>query len=89
MKAIIVMGTDQEGVIAQFKNSVELIGQVNTLEEAVSHAYLVADSGDVVLFSPACSDYEKFQSTTKTQVNDLERRCAKRDCKRYRKWNKF
>jgi UDP-N-acetylmuramoylalanine--D-glutamate ligase len=61
LKAIIVMGTDQEGVIAQFKNSVELIGQVNTLEEAVSHAYLVADSGDVVLFSPACSDYENFK----------------------------
>lgn len=61
IKAIIVMGSAQENIKEVFSKSVELIGKVNTLEEAVAHAYLAADAGDVVMFSPACSDYENFK----------------------------
>jgi UDP-N-acetylmuramoylalanine--D-glutamate ligase len=33
---------------------------VNTLEEAVGTAYQVAQSGDVVLLSPACASLDMF-----------------------------
>jgi UDP-N-acetylmuramoylalanine--D-glutamate ligase len=34
---------------------------VNTLEEAVEHAYRAAKSGDVVLLSPACASWDMFR----------------------------
>lgn len=61
IKAIIVMGQDKDAVISAFEEKVELIGRVNTMLEAVAHATLTADEGDVVLYSPACSDFDTFK----------------------------
>ena len=61
IKALIIMGSAQEELKQWFAGSIELIGKVNTVEEAVEHAMLVSDPGDVVLFSPACFDYDNFK----------------------------
>jgi UDP-N-acetylmuramoylalanine--D-glutamate ligase len=61
LKAMIIMGGAKDELEARFQGKVELIGKVNTLNEAVSHAMLIANEGDSVLFSPACSDYDSFK----------------------------
>jgi UDP-N-acetylmuramoylalanine--D-glutamate ligase len=61
IKALIVMGNAQENVMRAFENRIDLIGRVNTMNEAVAHAILISNEGDAVLFSPACSDYETFK----------------------------
>ena len=55
------MGGAQEELKKRFESKVELIGTVNTFHEAVSHAMLVSNAGDSVLFSPTCSDYASFK----------------------------
>ena len=62
IKAIIILGTNKGGVEEAFRNRVELIGTVNTIMEAVEHAELISDQGEVVLFSPSCSDFETFKN---------------------------
>ncbi|MEZ4720620.1 MAG: cyanophycin synthetase [Flavobacteriales bacterium] len=61
VRALIIMGTAKEEVKKAFENRIELIGHVNTMNEAVAHAILISNEGDVVLFSPACSDYDNFK----------------------------
>ena len=61
VKALIIVGTAKEQLKKCFENRVELIGTVDTLNEAVAHAMLVSNSGDTVLYSPACSDYDTFK----------------------------
>ncbi|MBT3647372.1 MAG: hypothetical protein HN542_03930 [Flavobacteriales bacterium] len=58
IRAVIIMGTNKDPIQEKLEGRVELVGQVNTMIEAVSHATLIADSGDVVLYSPAFSDFE-------------------------------
>ena len=61
IKALIVMGGAKEELKKQFEGKIDLIGVVSTLNEAVSHAMLISDKGDTVLFSPACSDYDSLK----------------------------
>lgn len=61
VRALIIMGTAKEEMKKAFENRIELIGHVNTMNEAVAHAILISEEGDVVLFSPACSDYDNFK----------------------------
>lgn len=62
VKALIIMGSNQEVLKNTLSGRVELIGRVNTMMEAVEHAQLVADKGEAVLFSPACSDFDTFRN---------------------------
>jgi UDP-N-acetylmuramoylalanine--D-glutamate ligase len=62
VRAMIIMGSNQEALKNVFSERIELIGQVNTMMEAVEHAQLIANEGEVVLFSPACSDYDTFKN---------------------------
>lgn len=62
VKAMIIMGNNQEALRNVFSERIELIGQVNTMMEAVEHAQLIAENGEVVLFSPACSDFDTFKN---------------------------
>ncbi len=58
LKAVIIMGCAKDELEERFRGKVELIGKVNTLNEAVSHAMLITNEGDSVLFSSVCSDYD-------------------------------
>lgn len=55
IRALIVMGTHPEAIVRVFAGRIELIGKVFTMWQAVAHASLVAEPGDTVLFSPACT----------------------------------
>lgn len=55
IRALIVMGTHPEAIVHVFEGRIELIGKVFTMWQAVAHASLVAERGDTVLFSPACT----------------------------------
>lgn len=62
VKAIIVMGSNQKEVETFLLHKTELVGRVNTVMQAVEHAQLISNSGDVVLFSPSCSDFDSFRN---------------------------
>lgn len=62
LKAVIVMGRNAEELAQFIGERIELVGRVNTMIEAVAHAALMAEPGDAVLFSPACSDFEHFRN---------------------------
>ncbi|HAW18792.1 MAG TPA: hypothetical protein DCX14_01295 [Flavobacteriales bacterium] len=61
VKALIVLGEAKDEFVRRFDGRIELVTKVNTLTEAVSHAMIGSDKGDMVLFSPACSDYQNFR----------------------------
>lgn len=60
VRAMIILGSNPQAVHAAFQDKLSLIGRVNTVLEAVQHAALIAEEGDTVLYSPACSDFEQF-----------------------------
>lgn len=59
-KHTIVFGRDA-GKIAQALTGLPLT-QVETLEAAVRQAFGLAQTGDLVLFSPACASFDQFQN---------------------------
>lgn len=48
-------------VIARILEGATAIEEVETLDEAVQHAAGAAQTGDVVLFSPACASFDQFR----------------------------
>ncbi|WP_198266304.1 UDP-N-acetylmuramoyl-L-alanine--D-glutamate ligase [sulfur-oxidizing endosymbiont of Gigantopelta aegis] len=65
IKATVLMGVDAElikisALNAGAKN--DSIYAVETMSEAVSTAVKLADSGDVVLFSPACASFDMYKN---------------------------
>lgn len=62
VKAIICLGDHCDSVTAEFRDRVPNLDRAESIEEAVAISTALADSGDVVLFSPACSGYNLFQN---------------------------
>ena len=60
VKAIVCLGIDNEKIIGAFKNTVDVLVETNSMEEAVKVAYKLADKGDNVLLSPACASFDLF-----------------------------
>lgn len=63
MKHLILLGEAAE----RFKRAAQEAGitrltMVSSMEEAVKTGAALADSGDVVLLSPACSSYDMYHS---------------------------
>lgn len=57
----ILFGEDSEQIATVLTDQCGLI-RVNTLDEAVNHAFEIAEKGDIVLFSPACASFDLFQN---------------------------
>lgn len=62
VKAIICLGVDNEKLMNAFGNMVDIIVETQFMSEAVKIAYKVAESGDNVLLSPACSSFDLFEN---------------------------
>ena len=62
VKAIIFLGKNSNKIISQFNNSVETIIETVNMENAVKSAFRLADAGDTVLLSPACSSFDLFKN---------------------------
>ena len=62
VKAIICLGVDNKKLHQAFKDYVDNIVDVNTMQEAVATSYMLASSGDIVLLSPACASFDLFDN---------------------------
>ncbi|MCO5230021.1 MAG: UDP-N-acetylmuramoyl-L-alanine--D-glutamate ligase [Chitinophagales bacterium] len=62
VKAIICLGKDNDKLHKAFSSEVGYIVDADSAQEAVRLASNIADSGDVVLLSPACASFDLFEN---------------------------
>ena len=62
VKAIICLGKDNSKIIDAFKDSIQIIEEAGSAEEAVRKAYEIGQKGDAVLLSPACASFDLFEN---------------------------
>ncbi|MBB3697983.1 UDP-N-acetylmuramoyl-L-alanine--D-glutamate ligase [Flammeovirga yaeyamensis] len=61
VKSIICLGTDNSKLLAAFGDQKVMI-ETQSMEEAISLATNAADTGEVVLLSPACASFDLFKN---------------------------
>jgi len=61
VKAIVAIGESAGKVEQKFSNTVS-IKKAGTMDEAVATAHSIAQSGDIVLLSPACASFDWFKN---------------------------
>jgi len=61
VKAIVAIGESAGKVEQEFSNTVS-IKKAGTMDEAVATAHSIAQSGDIVLLSPACASFDWFKN---------------------------
>ncbi|MBX3254634.1 MAG: UDP-N-acetylmuramoyl-L-alanine--D-glutamate ligase [Chitinophagaceae bacterium] len=62
VKAIVCMGVDNRKIHEAFGKHVEVMVNTGSAKEAVQAAFHLANKGDVVLLSPACSSFDLFKN---------------------------
>jgi len=62
VKAIVCMGLDNRKIHEAFGKDVEVMVNTTSARDAVHSAFQLADKGDVVLLSPACSSFDLFKN---------------------------
>jgi len=65
VKALIYVGAEDSDLVEEFVNLVPVVVHCESLTEAVAESRLLAESGDVVLFSPAsptANSYENYRA---------------------------
>lgn len=60
VKTLVCLGKDNAKLIAAFGDYVENVIEVETMRDAVYHAYKAGVKGDAVLLSPACASFDLF-----------------------------
>ena len=60
-KAIVLIGRDAPAIRSAIESSGVTICDAHTLEQAVESAAEIAESGDLVLLSPACASFDMFK----------------------------
>ena len=78
VKALICLGVDNSKLRDVFSPNLKNIEEARSAKEAVERATIYAESGDVVLLSPACASFDLFKNYEdrgnqfKAAVNDLK-----------------
>lgn len=62
VKALICLGKDNSKLITSFENIIPVVKATDDLLKAVRWAKELADDGDTVLLSPACSSFDLFKN---------------------------
>ncbi len=62
VKALICLGVDNSKLQSVFSPMLKNIEEVKSAKEAVERASIYAESGDVVLLSPACASFDLFKN---------------------------
>ena len=62
VKAIVCMGIDNKKIHEAFGTQIKIIEDTKSAKEAVNVATKYAESGDVVLLSPACASFDLFEN---------------------------
>ncbi len=60
--AIVCLGKDNSKIHNAFNNTVDVLVDTKSMQEAVKAAYNLAKEGDVVLLSPACASFDFFDN---------------------------
>ncbi|MDR0427871.1 MAG: UDP-N-acetylmuramoyl-L-alanine--D-glutamate ligase [Dysgonamonadaceae bacterium] len=61
-RALIFLGKDNSKLHAFFDGKIDLIEEAESMQEAVTKAYRIAQKGDVVLLSPCCASFDLFEN---------------------------
>ena len=62
VKTLVCMGLDNEKLVRDFTDIVPKVVSTSSLDEAMRAAVAAAESGDVVLLSPACASFDLFKN---------------------------
>ncbi len=62
VRAIVCMGTDNRKIHEAFADTIPLIVDTATAQDAVNTSFHFANKGDVVLLSPACASFDLFKN---------------------------
>jgi len=62
VKALICMGVDNTKLLEHFSSMIKIIEETKSAAEAVERATIYAETGDVVLLSPACASFDLFDN---------------------------
>ena len=60
VKCLIFMGLDNKPLHAFFDGKINCIVDVQSMDDAVTEAYKIANDGDTVLLSPCCASFDLF-----------------------------
>lgn len=61
-RALVFLGKDNSKLHAFFDGKVPEIREAKSMQEAVEHAYELAEKGDTVLLSPCCASFDLFKN---------------------------
>jgi UDP-N-acetylmuramoylalanine--D-glutamate ligase len=56
------LGKDNDKIIQEFAQSVDMIIETQSMDDAVRMAYSLGEKGDAVLLSPACASFDLFEN---------------------------
>jgi len=62
VRAIVYIGTNKSKIFENFLDTVDMIVDAGSMEEAVQMAYYIADKGETVLLSPASASFNMFEN---------------------------
>ena len=62
VKGLVVIGEGADALEADLGPHTERVARASSMEEAIQFARLMAESGDTVLLSPACSSFDMFDN---------------------------
>ena len=62
VKGLVVIGEGADALEADLGPHTDRVARASSMEEAIQFARLIAESGDTVLLSPACSSFDMFDN---------------------------